>query len=145
MNAVTAFQDIVVIERAGRLAAAVGAFLLSELGATVLRVEDPSLQPSEEPASWRSHPLALAGKTLLRLDEDPTIARHQWGDLLDRADVMIQSSPLSQADIGRSGLIHCDVSAFGVDGADGLPDDANEAILQAIGGIMSTTGTSTLR
>jgi crotonobetainyl-CoA:carnitine CoA-transferase CaiB-like acyl-CoA transferase len=136
----SALDGIVVVERAGRLAAAIGASLLAELGATVLRVEDPSLPPPPEPERWRAHPLALAGKTRLRLADDPVTAKRQWDDLLARADAVIQSPPLPSVNDVRPGLIRCDVSAFGCDGADGLPDDANEAVLQALGGVMSTTG-----
>ena len=157
----TSLKGIVVVERAGRLAAAIGATLLSELGATVLRVEDPALPAPPEPDGWRRHPLALAGKTRLKLSHDPEEAAGQWQEILSRADVLIQSPPLPPAagvvrppssEDGRAatrvpaadgtppGLIRCDVSAFGAAGAEGLPDDAGEAILQAIGGMMSTTG-----
>ena len=61
-------------------------------------------------------------------------------DLLAGADAVILSPPLPPVEDVRPGLIRCDVSAFGADGTDGLPDDANEAILQALGGVMSTTG-----
>lgn len=135
------FDGIVVIERAGRLAAAVGATLLAELGATVLRVEDPSLPMPDEPEHWQHHPLALAGKTRIRLSGDRDTAARQWADMLARADAVIYSPPLPGDQFGRPGLVRCDVSAFGAAGAEGLPDTANEAILQAIGGIMSTTGT----
>lgn len=136
----TALEGIVVVERAGRLAGAIGAALLSELGATVLRVEDPSLPAPPEPDAWRRHPLALAGKSRIKLSQDRDEARAQWREILARADVLIQSPPLPPAEDATPGLIRCDVSAFGSAGMDGLPDDANEAILQAIGGMMSTTG-----
>jgi crotonobetainyl-CoA:carnitine CoA-transferase CaiB-like acyl-CoA transferase len=131
---------IVIVERAGRLAGAIGASLLAELGATVLRVDDPALPFPPEPEDWRAHPLSLAGKTRLRLSDGPAEAKRQWDALLSRADVLILSPPLPAEDDTLPGLIRCDVSAFGADGADGLPDDANEAILQALGGVMSTTG-----
>lgn len=136
----TALEGIVVVERAGRLAGAIGAALLSELGATVLRVENPSLPAPLEPDAWRRHPLALAGKTRIRLSQDEDEARTQWRELLARADVLIQSPPLPSAEDAAPGLIRCDVSAFGAGGFDGLPDDSGEAILQAIGGMMSATG-----
>jgi len=138
----SALDGIVIIERAGRLAGAIGASLLAELGATVLRVEDPALPLPPEPERWRMHPLALAGKSRLRLSDDPVAAAQQWDDLLARADAVILSPPLPSVEAVRPGLIRCDVSAFGYDGADGLPDDANEAILQALGGVMSTTGSA---
>ena len=137
----TPFDGIVVVERAGRLAAAVGATLLAELGAIVLRIEDPSLPAPDEPEHWQHHPLALAGKTRMRLSDDRETAARQWQDILSRADAVIYSPPLPDAASDRPGLVRCDVSAFGAAGAEGLPDTANEAILQAIGGIMSTTGT----
>lgn len=139
----SALKGLVIIERAGRLAGAIGASLLAELGATVLRVEAPKLPAPPEPESWQNHPIALAGKTRLRLSEVTADAQQQWHDLLARADAVILSPPLPAADAPLpSGVIRCDISAFGGDGADGLPDDANEAILQAIGGVMSPTGTS---
>ncbi len=136
----TALKGIVVVERSGRLAAAIGATLLGELGATVLRVQDPALTRPPEPDGWRRHPLALAGKTRLKLSHDPDEAQAQWREILARADVLIQSPPIPPAEAAPSRLIRCDVSAFGSTGADGLPDDAGEPILQAIGGMMSTTG-----
>lgn len=136
----TPFAGIVVVERAGRLAAAIGASLLAELGATVIRVKDQALPLPPEPKSWRAHPAALAGKTRLRLPLDAAEAAPQWDALLACADVLIQSPPLPPIEDMRPGLIRCDVSAFGFEGAPDLPDDANEVILQAIGGIMSTTG-----
>jgi crotonobetainyl-CoA:carnitine CoA-transferase CaiB-like acyl-CoA transferase len=136
----TALKDIVVVERAGRLAAAITAALLSELGATVIRVEDPALSAPPEPDAWRRHPLALAGKTRIKLAQDPEAARAQWRDILARADVLIQSPPLSLESETPPGLIRCDVSAFGKAGAEGLPDDASEALLQAVGGMMAATG-----
>lgn len=137
----SALQGLVIIERAGRLAGAIGASLLAELGATVIRAEDPALPAPPEPESWRTHPIALAGKTRLRLSEAADDAQRQWTDLLTHADAVILSPPLPAAnDALRPGLIRCDVSGFGIEGADGLPDDANEAILQAIGGVMSPTG-----
>ena len=60
-------DGLIVLERAGRLAGAAGASLLAELGATVIRVEDPSLPPPREPEAWRTRPLALAGKRSLPL------------------------------------------------------------------------------
>ncbi len=136
----TSLDGVVVIERAGRLAAAVAGTLLAELGATVLRVEDPRLDWPDEPETWRAHPVALAGKSLLRLSDDPAAAGRQWSALLDRADAVIYSPPLPTADDRDPSLIRCDVSAFGIDGADGLPNDCGEAILQALGGMMTTTG-----
>jgi crotonobetainyl-CoA:carnitine CoA-transferase CaiB-like acyl-CoA transferase len=136
----TALKGIVVVERAGRLAAAIGATLLSELGATVLRVEDPALPAPPEPDGWRRHPLVLAGKTRIKLSHDAEEAQSQWREIVARTDVLIQSPPLPPTDATPPGLIRCDVSSFGAAGADGLPDDAGEAILQAIGGMMSTTG-----
>ncbi len=136
----TSLDGVVVIERAGRLAAAVAGTLLAELGATVLRVEDPRLDWPAEPETWRDHPVALAGKTLLRLADDPAAADGQWAALLARADAVIYSPPLPAADAVDPSLIRCDVSAFGIDGADGLRDDCSETIIQALGGMMSTTG-----
>ncbi len=136
----TSLDGVVVIERAGRLAGAVAGTMLAELGAMVLRVEDPRLAWPAEPETWRDHPVALAGKTLLRLAADPVAADTQWTALLDRADAVIYSPPLPAADDRAPGLIRCDVSSFGIDGADGLPDDCSEVILQALGGMMSTTG-----
>lgn len=136
----TSLDGVVVIERAGRLAGAVAGTLLAELGATVLRIEDPRLDWPAEPETWRNHPVALSGKTLLRLADDPSTAESQWTALLDRADAVIYSPPLPAANDVDPALIRCDVSAFGIDGADDLPADCSEPILQALGGMMSTTG-----
>ena len=135
----TTLDGIVVLERAGGLPGTVAATLLGELGATVLRVEDPALIAADAD-HWRDHPLALADKTRIALSLDTPDGARQWRALLDRADVVICSSPLPPVDETPDHLIQCDISAFGRDGGDPLPNDANEAILQAIGGMMSTTG-----
>jgi crotonobetainyl-CoA:carnitine CoA-transferase CaiB-like acyl-CoA transferase len=136
----TSLDGVVVIERAGRLAGAIAGTLLAELGAMVIRVADPRLALPAEPDAWRNHPAALAGKQRLTLSNDPAIADSQWDSLLDRADAVIYSPPLPAAGDRADALIRCDVSSFGIDGADGLPDDCSEVILQALGGMMSTTG-----
>ena len=55
--------ECIVVERAGRVGAAIAAGLLGELGATVLRVEPARGRPPSDPADWHAHPLVLAGKS----------------------------------------------------------------------------------
>ncbi|MCG8543325.1 MAG: CoA transferase, partial [Alphaproteobacteria bacterium] len=135
----TSLDGVVILERAGSLPVAVAATLLGELGATVLRVEDPALSAADD-MGWRDHPLALAGKTRIALSLDTPDGARQWRELLDRADAVICAPPLPPVDEAPPHVIQCDVSAFGRDGGDPLSNDASEAILQAIGGMMSTTG-----
>jgi crotonobetainyl-CoA:carnitine CoA-transferase CaiB-like acyl-CoA transferase len=135
-----ALDGIVVVERAGRLAGAAAAGLLAELGATVIRVEHSGPATVHEPAAWREHPLATAGKTRIALADDPAEAARQWDALCRRADVVIHSPPLPAIADDPDGPIRCDISAFGIAGTDDLPDDCGEAILQAAGGGMGTTG-----
>ena len=62
MESAAPLSGVVVAERGGRLASAVAATLLGELGATVLRLEDDAGRPRSDPPAWHAHPLALEGK-----------------------------------------------------------------------------------
>ena len=130
-----ALDGLVVVERAGRLAAAVAGTLLAELGARVIRVEGSQLEESPEPPLWRTHPLATAGKTRLVVPADDT---ETWRGLIDRADAVILPDAAMVGD-GPDGPVFCAVSAYGMANAVDSPD-AGEIALQATGGLMATTG-----
>lgn len=134
-----ALQDVVVVERAGRLAGAIAATLLAELGATVVRVESPGFANPHEPARWREHPLALAGKTRLALDPAKPDDAAALAALEGRADIVIASVPTgSEAD--PDGPIRCEITAYGRDAGTAWPAQAGEVTLQASTGLMAATG-----
>ena len=134
-----ALQDVVVVERAGRLAGAIAATLLAELGATVVRVESPGFANPHEPAHWREHPLTLAGKTRLTLDPAQPAGAAALSALEARADIVVTSHPAG-GEAEPDGPIRCEITAFGRDAGPEWPMDAGEVVLQAAAGLMAATG-----
>ncbi|MGE4220539.1 MAG: CoA transferase [Alphaproteobacteria bacterium] len=134
-----ALQDVVVVERAGRLAGAIAATLLAELGATVVRVESPGFANPHEPARWREHPLSLAGKTRLTLDPATPGDAAALAALEARADIVVASMPDGR-DADPDGPIRCEITAYGRDAGAEWPADAGEVVLQASAGLMAATG-----
>ena len=84
-------EGIKVVERGGRLGAAVAATLLANCGATVIRLEDSAGRPQSDPPSWHLHPVAREGKQIVQADPDPVARAAQWDALVRSADVVIQS------------------------------------------------------
>lgn len=130
----SALSGLVVVERGGRLAAAVAATLLGGLGATVVRVEDAAGRPASDPPSWHSHPLALEGK--LRVTD--TALPSLWSSLCAQADVAFVSDP-ALLTASCNAPLKVLVTAFGCDAKDA---SASELAVQARSGSMATTGPS---
>lgn len=128
-------SGVVVAERGGRLAAAVAATLLGELGATVLRLEDDAGRPRSDPPAWHAHPLALEGKRRFRADAENDKGR-AWAALCSKAQVALVSDPACATAAGAAPLTAV-VTAFGAD-APGAA--ACELAVQARSGAMATTG-----
>jgi crotonobetainyl-CoA:carnitine CoA-transferase CaiB-like acyl-CoA transferase len=132
-----ALQGLVVAERGGRLAAAVAAGLLGQLGASVLRLEDRAGRPVSDPSAWHLHPLALGGKQRVQAGSAAELDA-AWQVLSARAHVAFVSAP-SAALPGASSAAALTVSltAFGAGESDPA---APELALQAASGAMATTG-----
>jgi crotonobetainyl-CoA:carnitine CoA-transferase CaiB-like acyl-CoA transferase len=144
-----------VVERAGRLSVSACGFLLASLGARVLRVETPEDESAVATASEALQRLLIAGKTRVRARD------FRWSDALSKARVVLLSSSASDPvlgmlraaidrsndpsdtaegtlDAGRSSVVCC-LSAQGL-GYPDFPENANDALLQALGGLMAVTG-----
>ncbi len=127
-----ALDGIVVVEKAGRLAASICGALLAELGATVIRVETENDNPAC-PA------LALPGKRRIRCPLESVSAEEFWKRLAAAADALVLpcGHGLQFDDADR--LVMCTISAYGAQASDGTTD-APDWIIQAEGGIMAVTG-----
>ncbi|MBI4082546.1 MAG: CoA transferase, partial [Candidatus Lambdaproteobacteria bacterium] len=138
-------EGIVVAERAGRLAGGVCAMLLLQLGARVVRFERP-----DEPL-----PLALEGEAAAALRAFLQVGRERvrydpaaFAGLLERVPVAIAApvAPGDDPDVAailarRERLVGCIVTPYGLAGpAPDMPPAGDELALQAVSGIMATTG-----
>ena len=130
---------IIVAERAGRLAVAVCASLLAELGAEVVRLETQHPRAGGAGSPWRDHPLPLAGKTRLEPKPDDPDGAGLWRQMVTGADVVVCDLGGEPAN-GAAGPVVCTISAAGREGHPDLPADAGEIALQAACGLMATTG-----
>lgn len=137
-------SGIVVLERADRLAVSVCGSLLAELGATVLQVgpdvSDPDLN---EVALAKARRVSRLGKIPVALDLAQPGGQSGWRALVARADIVLLAPDGAQdaelvATECRNRIV-CALSSFGLDAPAGTPRLA-ETGLQAVGGMMGTTG-----
>ena len=139
-----------VIERVGRLAGSVCAGRLEDLGAQVIRVVVSDDPLPNEPTKWRDHPFTEVKGEQLELDGTSDDFAGQWAALVDTAAIVIVTPPIAvdgkaQADAMLTGLdtdrlIVCAMSPFGLDVADPPLVDPGEVEMQAISGLLATTG-----
>lgn len=138
-------EGLRVVERAGRLAGGVCALLLRELGASVVRLEAPDDPP----------PLALEAQPRANLDALLRLGRcrvrydaEAWAELLARADVAVLAPPgpldpreLEQLRAAGGRVVGCVITPYGLEGpAEGVPPAGDELTVQALAGLMGTTG-----
>jgi crotonobetainyl-CoA:carnitine CoA-transferase CaiB-like acyl-CoA transferase len=138
-------ENIVVVERAGRLAGGVCGALLGQLGARVMRFEAP-----DDP-----EPLALRGEVQATLQVFVRLGKQRlryapalFHKMLDRADIAIVApvQGLEPAEVNelrkrRQHLIGCVITPFGLAGpAPDMTASGEELVLQAVSGLMATTG-----
>jgi len=134
-------DGIVVVERGGRLSAAVAATLLANCGATVIRFEDDAGRPLSDPPAWHLHPVAREGKQIVATDADPLARAAQWEALVRSADVVIQSIDVDAAHTVETPLT-CVFTGLGRD-EPATPYGARAADewrLQALCGVMAVSG-----
>jgi crotonobetainyl-CoA:carnitine CoA-transferase CaiB-like acyl-CoA transferase len=132
----SALDDVVVIELTTERWSAVGAALLADFGAQVIRVEDLS-SPSVDPDGDGQHPresfdadaeLVQRNKRSVGIDLSDPAGREVLEALVSRADVFLTDLPFpvleqlgwSEADLAAShpGLIYAQGSGFGPNGPD---------------------------
>ncbi|MFN9155317.1 MAG: CoA transferase, partial [bacterium] len=146
---------LVVVERAGRLSVSACGFLLASLGARVIRVEQAADEATVASAPTALERLLIGGKTRVKADD------FQWSEALSIARVVLlsggDSDPLLgmlRATIDRlndpaappsaarghvPSSVVCCISAQGLGHPD-LPEEATDALIQALGGLMAVTG-----
>ena len=134
-------EGIKVIERGGRLCAAVAATLLANCGATVIRLQDNAGRPQSDPLSWHQHPIALEGKQVIELAPDSGARTAQWDALTASADVVIQSIDVTPPHSAHRPL----TAVFTGLGRDEPPVPygatvADEWRMQALCGVMAVSG-----
>ena len=136
--------DVVVLERADRLAVSICGSLLAELGATVLQVPGAAHDIGlTEGARAKAALCSVVGKTAVAVDLGREDGRVAWRRMVERADIVLigfdgedDAKLLAQESDRR---IVCALSAFGADAPAGARQ-AGETVLQATGGIMAATG-----
>ncbi len=139
-------DGVLVVERAGRLAGAVCAGLLLQLGARVIRSEAPD---DPEPLDLTGAPLANLG-AFVRAGKERVIHHPAaFAELLEQADIAVVAPPPGAADFPElaqlrareSRLIGCVLTPFGLAGpVGGMPASGDELFLQAVSGMMAVTG-----
>ena len=139
-----------VVERVGRLAGSVCAGRLADLGAEVIRVLVSGDPLPNEPAKWRDHAFSQMSGEQIKLDSTSAEFAGQWQALVDTAAIVIVTPPISadgkpQAEAMLRGLdnerlIVCAMSPFGLGPANPPLVDPGEVEMQAISGLLATTG-----
>jgi CoA:oxalate CoA-transferase len=149
------FSGLLVIDLTRVLAGPFCTMMLAELGARVIKVEMPGIgddsrgfDPFIEGRS--AYFLSLnRGKESIALDLKDSSDRQVFGNLVSRADVLVENfrpGTLDRLDLGyellrrvNSRLIYAAVSGFGQTGPCSHKP-AYDMIVQAMGGLMSVTG-----
>lgn len=149
-------EGLTVVEFSNSVAAPFAGLILSDLGADVLKIENPEggdhargWPPFFEGEAATFHTLNR-GKKALSVDlADPVAAAALRRLILDRADVVIQNMRAGVIDkfglgakaltAAKPELIYCDLHAFGETGPLAAKP-GYDPLMQAFGGIMSVTG-----
>lgn len=126
-------EGVLVTEIGSREAVAICGNLLRHLGAEVVVVEPAAGSENHPPRKHRS--VFLTDKKSVIVDaEDPLLT-----DLLEKSDVILGSSDTDAPLPTPDASIFCDITAFGSTGPK-AGDPSSETELQAILGLMDTTG-----
>ena len=153
-------DDLLIVDLSRVLAGPYATMVLSDLGARVIKVENPAggddsrhIGPFKGGASGGGQSAYFAsinrGKQSIALDLKDTADRQTFEALLARADVLVENyRPGVMARLGygwdvlharHPRLIHAAASGFGQTGPD-AGKAAYDMVVQAMGGIMSVTG-----
>ncbi len=153
MNA--ALDGIIVADFSRVLAGPLATTILADLGATVIKVERPgsgddtrSWGPPWTQSSSSYFESANRTKRSIELDLGDEADREVALELVRRSDVMVENFltgvldrfgfGYEQAAAINEGLVYCSITGFGSAGGSGLP--GYDFIVQAMGGLMSITG-----
>ena len=157
MDKTRPLEGLVVIELGHSVAAPYAGMILSDLGARVIKIENPAsgdYARSWGPPFWGESSSSFAslnrGKESITIDfADPDQAETLRRLIIDRADCVIQNLRpgilarfgLSAEEIleARPDLIWCDIGAFGASGPL-AKKPGYDPLVQASSGIMSVTG-----
>lgn len=150
-------SDLLVVDLTRVLAGPFVAMLMADMGARVIKVERPGTGDDSRSfgpfAGERSYYFARVnrGKESIALDLRDAADRDVLLALVDRADVLVENfRPGVMARLGLSAgelrarnprLVYCSVSGFGQTGP-WSERPAYDAVIQALSGIMSVTGSA---
>jgi crotonobetainyl-CoA:carnitine CoA-transferase CaiB-like acyl-CoA transferase len=157
MSSTTPLSGLVVIEIGQSIAAPYAGMILGELGAEVIKVENPRTgdaargwgPPFAEGAATCFHAVNR-GKRGIAVDlADPPAVEQLKALILDRADILIHNLKFGALDrcglsaaallAEKPGLVYCNLGAFGAVGP--LRDRPGyDPLMQAYGGLMSLMG-----
>jgi crotonobetainyl-CoA:carnitine CoA-transferase CaiB-like acyl-CoA transferase len=157
-----------VLDLTHALAGPFATFLLAGLGARVIKIERPdapdpcrqnppyvgrhgvSLRRRDDEDVSVSELNRLRGKYAITLNLKQPRAREVFADLLRQADVVVENFSAGTLDrlgighdFGRSvnpRVIYCSISGFGARGTSGGTGKAMDSIIQALSGLMMTSG-----
>lgn len=143
-------NSVKVVERVGCLAGSVCAHLLCDQGADLCRVFVEGDPLPGEAAAWQAHPIISAGETRVDLDRGSSGFQEKWKELVAQADVVIVTPPIEDGKIPdlehvMRGLdtnrqVVCALSPFGLDADDVPLSNPDEIEMQALSGLLATTG-----
>ena len=159
-------EDLVVLDFTTHLAGPLATYLLAELGATVIKIEEPKgdsvrgyapfVGPDGKLTMWREHPDAMSvpiltrarGKHSITLNLKTPEARAIYRELAERADIVVENYASGTADrlgVGYEAtrainprVIYCSISGFGSGAMEGRK--ALDTMIQAMSGMMLASG-----
>jgi crotonobetainyl-CoA:carnitine CoA-transferase CaiB-like acyl-CoA transferase len=153
----SALDGVLVADFSRVLAGPYATMLLADLGAEVVKVERPG--SGDDTRSWgppwrgdqSTYFTAVnRNKSSVAIDLGSDDGLRAARDLAERADILVENfkpGAFERLGLGyealsaqNAGLIYCSITGFGTDGGVDLP--GYDLLVQAVGGLMSITGTS---
>ncbi|MEU7477132.1 CoA transferase [Lentzea sp. NPDC042327] len=152
----SSLEGVVIADFSRVLAAPYATMVLGDLGAEVVKVEQPGR--GDETRTWgpphhgdeATYFLSVnRNKTSVQIDLGTAAGREQARELIARADVVVENFKpgtmkrfgLDYESLGRDDLVYCSISGFGSGKGADLP--GYDLLVQAVGGLMSVTGDGT--
>ncbi len=149
----SSLEGVVIADFSRVLAAPYATMVLGDLGAEVVKVEQPGR--GDETRTWgpphhegeATYFLSVnRNKTSVQIDLSTGAGQEQARELIARADVVVENfTPgtmkkfgLDYESLGRDDLVYCSISGFGSGKGADLP--GYDLLVQAVGGLMSVTG-----